>query len=257
MPSVDRATRLGTIIAIVAVAAIFLAGAGLYALIRFAPTRSPDPYNPIAVAAEGSYAGANVVMRRYFQKKFAASAVLDLPPVPPQNDSPSLQITFYQRNAMVQGGIIRRPQDRFRMTAFLEYSNPTTPGENVRYFGLLSNRPHEVSIAGDTAAVDFAIDGKVLFRMPRERYLPIRGGVAPWVMLGTYVANSGNAASGTISRIAVRGDRDAAMAQVIPRCVVTKGGLEIRREGSTWILGGRNTAGVPVRYDHCAHEDLS
>jgi hypothetical protein len=257
MPSVDRATRLGITIAIVAVLSLVLSCAGVYLLIRFAPSRPPTAYNPIMRVAATSQANAGVLVMRRFQKRFAASAVLDLPPVPPQKDSPSLQITFYQRDALIQGGIIRTPKNHFRMTPFLEGFSPSKPRGGVRYFGAVPDGPHVVALSGDTNAIDFTVDGKLVDRVPRADYLPIHGQYAPWLTLGTIVDTPGDAAYGTISKIDVRGEDDAGMIRVVPNCVVTRGGLEMRRVGDEWVLGGTYVPGVHAKYVRCTRQDMS
>jgi hypothetical protein len=259
----DRATRLGVTIAVAAVLFIVLGCTGVYLLIRFAPSSPASAYDAevlrevdwMVVEASTSRANASVVMTHGFREKLAASAVFDLPPVPPQKDSPSLQTTFYQRGAYIQGGIIRTPANHFRMNAFLVGGSSSFPKGYTYNFGFLPDGPHVVALAGDAEKIDFTIDGKLIDRLPRAKYLPVQAASATWLMLGTIVDTPGDSAYGTISNIEVLGDGDAALVPVVPKCVVTKGGLEMRRDGDRWILGGTFTHGVDVRYARCTRRD--
>jgi hypothetical protein len=253
MHQADRAARLGVTIAISAVLVIVLASAGIFVLLKYAPAARGVSH--LALAA-GSPAGANVVVRRSFERRFMAAAVLDLPPVPPQNDSPSLQMAFFQPGALIQGGVIRTPANKFRLVGFLAYAHAGTTQTQVRYFGTLSEGPHTVMMTGDEGYVAFAIDGKTLDRVQRATFLPDDGANDPWLMLGTAVGSPGDAAFGKISRIYVRDENDRVARETVPNCVVTNGGITMARSGAAWQLGGRYTPVILARYQKCSQNEL-
>jgi hypothetical protein len=247
MHATARTARLGMTIAISGVLVIVLACAGIFALLKYAPAG----FGVSSLSIAASSPGANVVVRRNFEKRFMAAALLDLPRVPPQKDSPSLQISFFQPDALLQGGVIRTPENKFRLAGFLAYAHAGEDRTQVRYFGNLSEGPHAVMLTGDEKEVAFAIDGKILDRVPRATFLPDEGPNHPWLMLGTAVASPGSAAFGSISRIYVRDEDDRVAQAVVPACVVTNGGITIERFGAVWRLGGNYTPSVPARFGHC------
>ena len=252
MHSPGRAARLGRTIAISGVLVIVLASAGIYVLLKYAPARPGISHLAIAANAPG----ANVVVRRKFQRRFMAEAVLDLPPVPPQKDSPSLQVSFFQPGALVQGGVIRTPANRFRLEAFLAYAHAGENETQIRYFGNLPDGPHDVMLTGDERDVVFTLDGKVLDRVPRATYLPDDGPNNPWLMIGTAVATPGSAAFGTISRIFVRDQNDVVARPVVPGCVVTNAGITLVRFGEVWHMGGAYDPDISAKYQHCTAKEL-
>jgi hypothetical protein len=252
MHSPGRTARLGMTIAISGVLVIVLASAGIYVLLKYAPAR--PGFSHLAIAANAP--GANVVVRRRFQRRFMAAAVLDLPPVPPQKDSPSLQVSFFQPGALVQGGVIRTPANRFRLAAFLAYAHTGENETQVRYFGNLADGPHDVMLSGDERDVVFTMDGKILDRVPRATFLPDDGPNEPWLMIGTAVAMPGSAAFGTISRITVRDENDAVARPVVPACVVTNAGITLARFGEAWHMGGAYDPDIPAKYRHCTVKEL-
>lgn len=252
MHSPGRAARLGLTIAISGMLVIVLASAGIYVLLKYAAAAPGFSHLQIAANAPG----ANVVVRSKFQRRFMAAAVLDLPPVRPQADSPSLQLSFFQPGALVQGGVIRTPANRFRLAAFLAYDHAGEDGTQVRYFGNLADGPHTVMLTGDERDVVFTMDGRVLDRVPRATYLPEDGPNNPWLMIGTAVASPGSAAFGTISRISVRDQNDAVTRPVVPSCVVTNGGITLVRLGEVWHMGGLYNPDIPAKYQHCSGKEL-
>jgi hypothetical protein len=253
MPPIDRAARLGMTIAISAVLVIVLASAGIFVLIKYAPAGLGVTHLQLAA---GSPAGANVVLRRSFQRRFMAAAVLDLPPVPPQNDSPSLQISFFQPDALVQGGVIRTPANKFRLVGFLAFSHSGVTQTQVRYFGALADGPHTVRMTGDEQNVVLAIDGKILDSVPRATFLPDDGANDPWLMLGTAVGSPGDAAFGKISRIYVQDENDRAAQAAVPNCIVTTGAITMERFGMVWRLGGRYNPAILAQYRNCSPKEL-
>ncbi|HTA39222.1 MAG TPA: hypothetical protein VK760_09110 [Candidatus Acidoferrales bacterium] len=251
MPA-DRAARLGITILGCAVLVIGLAVAGIFVLLKYVPATPGVTHLSLAA---GSPAGANAVVRRRFERAFMASALLDLPQVPPQRDEPSLQISFFQRGALIQGGVIRTPANKFRLAGFLAYEQAGGTQTQVRYYGNLPEGPHVVTLSGDEKQIVFTIDGKVLDRVPRATFLPDLGSNDPWLMLGTAVGAPGNGAYGRISHIRIRNEYDKAW-NIEPNCIVTTGGITMVRSGDTLRLGGRYRPGVPARYRNCSASDL-
>jgi hypothetical protein len=245
MGSPDRSARIGIIISVAAVLVIGLASAGIFVLVRFGNDARPP--GPLAVAA-GNGANANLVTEPKFARRIFASAVLDLPPVPVQNDSPSLQLALVQGYANIQGGIIRTPATHFRLQSFVAYARPSERIQ-LEYLGMLSDRPHTVSFVAQGNDLAFAVDAKTVRHFNRPDYFQ---GAGPFLMLGTSVASAGDAASGTISGISVQGDNDPLIVDIKPACSVTTDGLEIHRLGTVWTFGGRNTPGGAPRFTNCS-----
>ncbi len=239
-------------IAISGVLVIVLACAGIFVLLKYTSTG----FGVSSLSLAASSPGANVVVRRSFQRRFMATAVLDLPRVPPQKDSPSLQISFFQPGALIQGGVIRTPENKFRLAGFLAYAHAGEDQTQVRYFGNLTEGPHAVTLTGDEKDVTFAIDGRILDRVPRATFLPDEGPNHPWLMLGTAVAVPGSAAFGSISGIYVRDEDDRVARAVVPACVVTNGGITMRRFGTVWRLGGNYAPAIRAIFRHCSLKEL-
>jgi hypothetical protein len=255
MVSADRAARLGMTILGCAVLVIALATAGIFVLLKYAPRSSGGVMARNLSLAANSPAGANAVVRRRFEQRFMASAVLDLPQVPPQQDDPSLQVSFFQPGALIQGGIIRTPASKYRLVGFLAYARPADTKTQIRYYGNLAEGPHVVMLRGDENEIVFTVDGKVLDRVPRATFLPDIGSNDPWLMLGTAVRARGNAAFGRISHVRIRNEHNMDL-NIKPNCIVTTGGITMERVGDALRLGGRYTPGMLARYRNCTLNDL-
>jgi hypothetical protein len=252
MQPADRAARLGLTIAVSGVLVIVLACAGVFLLIKFVPA-TLETSNLSLVATNP---GADIVVRRNFQRRFMASAVLDLPPTPPQADSPSLQVSFFQPGAIVQGGVIRTPADKFRLEGFLAFTRAGSGRTQVRYFRNLPEGPHTVLLTGDERDIAFSIDGRVLDRLSRDTFLPTIGPNDPWLMIGTAVGAPGSGAFGSFSKIFVRDENDEAPTSIMPSCVVTKGGITLQRFDAVWRLGGRYDPRASATFRGCTPKGL-
>lgn len=193
-------------------------------------------------------ANANLYVEGPFVSDYAASAVLELPPVSEERDSPSVQIGFMHAFGNVQGGLIRTPKGRFRLQAFVAYAIPGN-GERVQYFNTRDDGPHAVELRVRDGTIAFFVDGVRRFTIVHSRLLPPNGN--PWLFLGTAATFSGNSAYGTISDIRIRRDGDAALHPYRPICNISNGGIHIMPYGDGWILRGTSMRSVPIDYEGC------
>jgi len=203
-------------------------------------------------------ANANLYVEGPFVREYAAAAVLELPPVPPQRDSPSVQLGFFSPSGNLQGGLIRTPDDKFRLRAFVAYAAGQRPNQ-IRYLGRLNAGPHAVEIRVHDGKAMFFVDGRELYSAVQSAYLPADGN--PWLALGTAVKYEGGSAFGTISDIRIRRDTDEAILSFNPVCNGSNGGIHIIPEGDRWVISGTYVARVPPKYERCSgafarHRDL-
>lgn len=240
----NRETKLGLyIVGGIVIALGFLA----YGAVTFI-TQGVPYLNRMTAQSRSATADANLFVDGPFNDDYAASAVLELPPVSPQPDSPSVQLGFFLPTASVQGGLMRTPSDKFRLRAFIAYSSDGKANK-LRYLGRLNEGPHRVELRVHDGKVLLSIDGRRLFTViPRSAFLPRDGN--PWLALGTAVRRGGSA-SGTIADIDVQRDGDTALKPFQPVCIVSNGGIHIVADGAHWVLGGTYARSVPATYEHC------
>lgn len=248
-----RETKLGLTLVISVVVALGLLIYGAFALLqrgisetnRLSVTAGRIAAQTIAAqSAPSEIANVNLFVDGPFTKDYAASAILELPPVPRQRDAPSVQLGFTERNASVQGGIMRAPSFNFRLKAFVSYSWPNT-GQTTFFLRTLKDGPHKVELRARNNSLGFFVDGEELYLLPDV------GSPDPWLFVGTAVKYPGDTASGTISDIRVQRDGDRALVPYRPVCIVSNGGLHVVADGARWILRGTNVRGIPLAYDHC------
>lgn len=193
-------------------------------------------------------ANANLYVEGPFVRDYAASAILELPPISDERDSPSVQLGFSQPSGNVQAGLIRTPETNFRLQAFTAYSW-SGDREHIRYLKTLDDGPHTVELrAGDGTAVIF-VDGVRRFTLTGERILTPRSN--PWLFFGTSATFVGNSAYGTISDIRVRRDDDTVLRPYHPSCIISNGGIHIMPYGEGWILSGTSMRSVPIEFQGC------
>ena len=241
----DRTAKLGMIITVVTVV-FFAAMVGLvFGLFRYTSQLAAIE----RARTDRSAANANLIVNGTFKQTYAASATLLLPPVPPQRDSPSVQLSFFsKRGGFVQAGVIRSPHNHFRLFAFLAAG---AIGERSwdRDLRALSDGPHVVKIEVRADSIWVVVDGARLYRLPRERYLP--SDASPYVAIGTAVDYLGAAASGWISDVAVQRDGDRRLQPVVPTCIVSNGGIHLARYGTGWVLSGTHQPYVATTREGC------
>ena len=193
-------------------------------------------------------ADANIIARGAFVKNFRATAVVELPPVPVQRDSPSVQLGFFSTKGNFQGGIIRSPRHHFRLYAFVAYGNRRGNADDLELVPLDDGK-HVISLGGDSHYLDFRVDGRQLYHI--ANFVSNDSTSKLWFGVGTAVEYPGDAASGTIADFRVKRDSDSEPLRVVTPCMITHGGLEIYNVGDHWELAGRNTPGVPYRRVNC------
>lgn len=242
----SRETKLGLyIVGGLALVLGFLA----YATIAFLTQGVPYLNRVAAAERNNRYANANLFVDGPFTTDYAASAVLELPPVARQTDSPSVQITFWGAGGTVQSGLIRTPNDQFRLRAFAALTR-VGGRETIKYLGRMNDGPHVFELRVRNGKVMISVDGRRrLILTPQSAFLPPNGN--PYLSLGT-AAKSGGTASGTISDIRVQRDGDAAPMSDQPVCVVSNGGIHLVRDGERWVLGGTFVWSVPTTYERCS-----
>lgn len=196
--------------------------------------------------ARREIANANLYVDGPFTKNYVASAVLDLPPVSPQRDSPSVQLGFYEPpNADIQGGIIRAPAYNFHLRAFVSYSE-FDGVETTMILQPLKEGPHRIVLRADGDQFEFSVDGQKPILLPRSRGLR-----DPWLFLGTAVKYPGSSASGTISNIRVQRDGERKATPYDPTCIASNGGIRLIQQGGRWVLSGTNVLEAPSRRENC------
>lgn len=241
----NRESKLGLyIVGGIVVAIGFLA----YVVIAFFTQGIPYLNRLAAAQRNGQVANANLFVDGPFTKDYAASAVLELPPVQRQKDSPSVQIGFWGPYGIVQGGLIRTPDDDFRLRAFAAF--PLGGGRStVKYLGRLNDGPHAFEMRTLDGDVVLFVDGhRRIDLFPRSSYLPLH--TNPFLIVGT-AAQNGGTASGTISDIRIQRDGDTALVPDQPVCVVSNGGIHLVQDGARWVLGGTYAQNVPTTYERC------
>lgn len=245
----NRETRLGMYIVGGIVVLLGFLAYGAFALL----TQSVPALTRMArdeVFDGNGNANANLYVEGPFVNDYAASAVLALPPVSAERDSPSVQIGFMQTFGNVQGGLIRTPEEKFRLKAFTAF---TTPGgrERIQYLNPLDNGPHAVELRVSNGTITFFVDGVLRSTIEHSRVLPPNSN--PWFFLGTSATFIGNSAYGTISDIRVQRDGDAALSSYHPSCNISNGGIHIMPYGAGWILSGTSMRSVPIDYEGCSN----
>lgn len=239
----NRETKLGMYIV---GGIVLMLGVLTYGAFLFFTQTVPYLDRAKAPKSDGS-ANTNLFVEGPFVRDYAASANLELPPVPPQRDSPSVQLGFFDAHGDIQGGLIRSPDDKFHLRAFVAYS-AGRPQNTLRYFGRLKDGPHAVELRVRNDEVTFLVDGRRLFSAPRAAYVPPDSN--PWLTLGTAVRYKGGSASGSISDIRVQRDGDNALTRYDPVCVGSSGGLRTLRYGGRYVLAGTNI-GSPALNEGC------
>ena len=245
----NRETRLGLYIVGSIVVLFGLLGYGTFALLtQGVPTLARMERD--RRFGDNGTANANLYVEGPFVKDYAASAVFELPPTPDgERDSPSVQLGFNQIDGNVQAGLIRTPQDKFVLKAFVAFTTPGN-GQQIHYLNRLEEGPHsiELRVRGDTTKL--FVDGLQRFALADARLLPQRSN--PWLFLGTSATFVGNSAYGTISDIRVRRDGDATLRADRPSCIISNGGIHLRPYGAGWILSGTSMRSVPIDYESCS-----
>lgn len=243
----NRETKLGLYIVGGMVLVLGFLAYGLFALL----TQGIPAVSQIATNqrfGDNGTANANLYDAGPFVRDYAVSAVLELPPVPAENDSPSVQLGFSRNYGIVQGGLIRTPDDKFRLRSFVAF-NVSSGGQHMQYLGRVSDGPHTFEMHVRDGTVELFIDRMKRFTLADYRALPPNSN--PWLFLGTSATFIGNSAYGTISDIRVRRDGDTSMRPEVPRCNISNGGIHIMPYGDGWILSGTTMRSVPIRYVGC------
>ena len=243
----NRETKLGLYIVGAIVLVLGFLAYGLFALI----TQGLPAVQQMATDerfGDNGYANANLYDAGPFVNDYAASAILELPTVPDQRDSPSVQLGFSQTFGNAQAGLIRTPEDKFRLRAFAAFTTPAGP-LRVQYLGRVSDGPHTFEMRVRDGEIEVFVDRTKRFTLMHTRDLPPNSN--PWLFLGTSATFVGNSAYGTISDIRVRHDGDGALRPDTTLCSISNGGIHIMRYGSGWILSGTSMRSVPISYVGC------
>jgi hypothetical protein len=165
----NKETRLGIYIVAGIVLCLGIFAFGSFALL----TQGVPAFTRMAMderfAGNGN-ANANMYVEGPFVSDYDASAVLDLPPVSAERDSPSLQIGFMQTLGNVQGGIIRTPEEKFRLQSFVAYATAGGP-ERIRYLNFLDDGPHSVEFRVIGSTIVFFVDGVRRFTLTNSSIL--------------------------------------------------------------------------------------
>lgn len=243
----NRETKLGLSIVGGMVLVLGFLAYGLFALL----TQGIPAVSRIATNqrfGDNGTANANLYDAGPFVRDYAVSAVLELPPVPPEHDSPSVQLGFMQNSGNFQAGLIRTPEHKFRLESFVSYTTGNGD-QRMIYIDPLADGPHTLELRVRDTTVTFYADDRLRFTDAGSRSIPPNSN--PWLFLGTSATFIGNSAFGTISDIRVRRDGDTSMRPEVPRCNISNGGIHIMPYGDGWILSGTTMRSVPIRYAGC------
>ena len=187
-----------------------------------------------------------------FKSSYGASAQMRLPQVPHQHSWHAVWLMFVNGGGnppgFVQGGLIRWAQNDYHLSAFIAMA---LPDHDLVFkdLGRVSEGPHRVELSGDARYVWFRLDGKVVYRFERARYLT--NALRPYLQIGAEVKYPPDAGSGEVWDLHLKRDTDAALQSFTPHCTYEDRGIQFIWNGSRYVATGTFDPQIASKFDDC------
>jgi hypothetical protein len=148
----------------------------------------------------------------------------------------------------VQGGLIRWSGQDYRLSAFVAMA---LPDHDLVFkdLGRISEEPHQVELSGDAKQITFLLDGKVMYRFDRTRYLT--DALRPYLQIGAEVKYPPDHADGEVWDIHLKRDTDPTTLPFTPHCTYEDRGIAFDAQGNHFIAKGTFDPHIQSRFTDC------